>query len=183
MKEKQVACIILFLLAAGMGYGMKKFHSNLVTRQAEARTAEDEASAAEFQRENAQKQLAVLESQTQGVRDYFDQWLPHLGSVGSVAKEEQKIFDLIKSAQIFASSQRTEVAQATVAKEAFIPKKLRAHLVIQDNYTKTMNWIGGLEDALPSCRIATIKMTKGVSRNDVKVEVTIDFPLIASGNG
>jgi hypothetical protein len=109
--------------------------------------------------------------------------LPYLGSAGAVSKEEQKIFDLIKSAQIFASSQRTEVVAASSNKEAFIPKKLSAHLVIQDDYTKAMNWIGSLEEALPSCRIATMKMTRGVSRNDVKVEVTIDFPLIASGNG
>jgi hypothetical protein len=183
MKEKQTACVLLFLMAIGMGYGMKKFHANLVTRQAEARAAEEEAASSENMRDNARNQLVVLKGRTQGLRDYFDQWLPYLGSAGAVSKEEQKIFDLIKSAQIFASSQRTEVVAASSNKEAFIPKKLSAHLVIQDDYTKAMNWIGSLEEALPSCRIATMKMTRGVSRNDVKVEVTIDFPLIASGNG
>ncbi|MEM8954735.1 MAG: hypothetical protein AAGD22_11330 [Verrucomicrobiota bacterium] len=182
MKEKQTACVIVFLLAFAMGYGMKKFHATLVERQAEARAAEAEARTEENLRENTEKQLAVLKMGTRSLRDYFDQWLPHLGSAGAVEKEEQKIFDLIKSAQIFASSQRTEVKAASGDKEAFIPQKLSAHLVIQDNYTKTMNWMGSLEEALPSCRIANIKLTRGVSRNDVQVEVTIDFPLIASGN-
>jgi hypothetical protein len=183
MKEKQTACVLLFLVAIGLAYGMNKFHTNLVTRQAEATAAENEAEGAEFQRANAQKQLAVLKVRTQGVRDYFDQWLPHLGSAGSVEKEEKKIFDLIKSAQIFAASQRMEVTKASGDKDAFIPSKLRAHLVIQDDYTRTMNWIGSLEEALPSCRFSSLKMTRGISKNDVKVEVTVDFPLIASGNG
>ena len=180
MKDKQVACIILAFVIAGLAYGMQTFHRKLVGLQQEVASTESEVDTARSTRDQASINLKKLKEETKGLRDYFDLWQPYLGSAAGVQRQEQKVFDTIKNAAVFASSQRTEIVQNNGSKEAFIPKKLRAHLVIQDDYAKTMNWFGTLEQELPTSRISNFKMTKGVSRNDVQLEITVDFPLIAT---
>ena len=85
--------------------------------------------------------------------------------------------EIVKSGQVFATSQRTEVL-SNDKDNGFIPKRLRAHLIIQDEYSKTLNWLGNLEESLPSSRLSNYRLTRGLSGNDVQLEITLDWPLI-----
>lgn len=179
MKDKQMACIVLGLMIALMAFGIQKMRQKKVAMQAEADEAKEKAEAAEFQRKTSERALADLKQESAGLREYSEKWLPYLGSVWNTEQEEQRIIEIVKTGQVFATSQRTEVLNSD--KDGFISKRLRAHIVIQDDYSKTLNWLGHLEESLPSSRISTYRLMRGLSANDVQMEITLDLPLITTG--
>ena len=83
MKDKQMACIILGFLIVVAAFGLQKVHGKLKMLQMEVATAKDEAEAAEFQRESTEKALRILKADTAGLRDFFDKWMPYLGSASN----------------------------------------------------------------------------------------------------
>lgn len=178
MKDKQMACVVLGLMIALMAFGIQKVRQKKVAMQAEADEAKEKAEASDFQRKTSEKALADLKVQSEGLRQYSEKWLPYLGSVWNTEQEEQRIIEIVKSGQVFATSQRTEVLN--VEKVGFISKRLRAHVVIQDDYAKSLNWLGHLEESLPSSRISSYRLTRGLSANDVQMEITLDLPLITT---
>ncbi len=182
MKEKQMACIVIALLIAIVGYGMQKMRSELNSIRKEAGDAESKAKASEFQRGESEKKLTDLKQKSSGLREYFEKWLPYMASTWNTEQEEQRIIELIKSGQVFATSQRTQIL-GQKSKSGFIQKRLRAHLKIQDEYIKTMNWLGHLEESMPTSRISTYRISKGGGGNDINIEVLMDVPLIQTGQG
>lgn len=179
MKEKQMACIVLGLMIAAMAFGIQKMRQKNVAMQTEADEAKEKAEASDFQRKTTERALADLKTKSAGLRTYFEKWLPYLGSVWNTETEEQRITEIVKSGQVFATSQRTEIVQGE--NERFISKRLRAFLVIQDEYSKSLNWLGHLEESLPSSRISKYRLTRGLGGNDVQMEITLDLPLITTG--
>lgn len=176
-----MACIVLAIFVAMMFFGIQKMRMKKVAMQAAADEAKEKAEAAEFQRKTSETSLVRLRAESEELRQYFEQWLPYLSGVYTAEQEEQKIIDIVKTGQVFATSQRTEVINND-KDNGFIPKRLRAHLVIQDEYAKTLNWLGNLEESLPSSRISNYRLTRGLSGNDVQMEVTLDLPLINTGS-
>ncbi|MFV1993869.1 MAG: hypothetical protein ACC661_00420 [Verrucomicrobiales bacterium] len=181
MKDKQMACIFLGLLVAVMAFGLQKMRMKTSAMEATAAEAKETAIAAEFERKTVENEIAELKKGTVTLRDYFETWLPYLGSRWNKEQEEQRIIDLVKTGQIFATSQRTEIVPTKGG--GFIAERLRAHFMIQDDYTKSMNWLGRLEESLPSSRIETFRLTRGTSGNDVQMEIVLDVPLITTGGG
>ena len=180
MKGKQVACIFLAIIVALMFFGIQKMRQKKVAMQKQADEAREKAEASETQRKDSEISLVKLRADSEELRQYFEQWLPYLSSMSDAEQEEQRVIEILKAGQVFATSQRTEVLQ-NEKDSGFIAKRLRAHIVIQDEYSKTLNWLGTLEESLPSSRISNYRMTSGLSGNDVQMEVTMDLPLIKTG--
>ncbi|MCS7009198.1 MAG: hypothetical protein NZL93_04590, partial [Chthoniobacterales bacterium] len=59
-----------------------------------------------------------------------------------------------------------------------IPAIMRASLSIEDNYVSVLNWIGLIEEELPTLRTASISITKGERPNDIRTELVFEVPLI-----
>jgi hypothetical protein len=63
------------------------------------------------------------------------------------------------------------------ASNATIPQIVRAHLTIEDDFIKTINWLGDLESKLPSARITSLALARGQSGNDLRMDLVVDVPL------
>ncbi|MEC7863140.1 MAG: hypothetical protein VYC70_11005, partial [Verrucomicrobiota bacterium] len=87
----------------------------------------------------------------------------------------------IKQAGIITLSQVYETVDHV--KGGTIPKTLNAKLVFEDDYVKTLNWLANLEASLPAIRVSNCKLSKGQSGNDIKMELSIDIPIISSEEG
>jgi hypothetical protein len=58
-----------------------------------------------------------------------------------------------------------------------IPQIVRAHLTIEDDFAKTLNWLGDVESKLPISRVSNLDISRGQSGNDVRVNAVVDIPL------
>ena len=60
---------------------------------------------------------------------------------------------------------------------------LNAQIVLEDDYVKVFNWLAKLESSVPSARVSSCKLTKGQSGNDLKMDLSIDLPIVKDKKG
>ena len=61
---------------------------------------------------------------------------------------------------------------------SLITKVLKAELLFEDDYHKSLDWLGDVERTLPAARISKCRLTKGTTSNDIKMEMTVELPVI-----
>lgn len=177
MQEKQIACVVLVLMMAVFVYGTQRSYSKLLKEQKAALEARQAAQKTETAATRAKKDLTQLKEATAELRKFAQAWSPHVEAVKSSQATEQQVIDLIEDAGVFALSQRFELLDQK--KEAVIKKRLRAHITIEDHYSKALNWMASVESAIPVCRVASCRLSHGKSGNDIRMELILDFPIIS----
>lgn len=179
MNNKHLACTVLGLLIGAMGYWTNASHNKLsVAREAEemSRAAYD---GAVFARSADQRKMIILKKNTEGVRDYLGQWEPHIKQAKNAQFGEALINLRIKQADVITLSQAFETVD--YVKGGTIPKTLKARLVFEDDYIKTLNWLANLEGSMPASRVSSCKLSKGQSGNDIKMDLIVDIPILETG--
>jgi hypothetical protein len=58
-----------------------------------------------------------------------------------------------------------------------MPSAVRASIVLEDDYAKTVNWIGEMERKLPLARMTSCRLTGGDNGRQVHAEVILEVPL------
>lgn len=176
MNNKHLACAFLGMVVAAMVYGTMMFN-NKVKAADEEREVAERANEGAVQALNAQRQsLSFLKKKTKGLRDYLDAWEPHLRQVRDAQFGESLINLHIKRGNMVTLSSRFNARPHD--KGGTIPQRLVGTLVFEDDYGKSLNWLADLEGALPASRISSCRLTKGQSGNDVKMELSIDVPIL-----
>ena len=49
---------------------------------------------------------------------------------------------------------------------------------MQDEYSKTLNWLGELERKLPLARVTTCRLKQGETGRQVSLEIRFEIPMI-----
>lgn len=177
MNSKHLACIVVGLLLLGMLQGTLWMNNRMTKMQGEAAAAEQKASAASFQLMNEQRQLDALKASSKGLIDYLTTWQPYFDAVDSSQNAELKISMRIKQDSLTSLSQRYEVVGNT---NKALPKVMRAHVSFDDNYARLLNWLGRIENQLPTMRIYSLRIAKGTGPDDLKVDAVFEQPLLSN---
>ncbi|MDA7605521.1 hypothetical protein N8631_01945 [Verrucomicrobiales bacterium] len=133
-----------------------------------------------FARSAEQRKMVILKKNTLNSRGYLNHWKPYIKQAKNAQFGEALINLRIKQAGIITLSQVYETLD--YVKGGTIPKTLNAKLVFEDDYLKTLNWLANLEASLPAIRVSNCKLSKGQSGNDIKMELSLDIPIIDSEN-
>lgn len=176
MNNKHLAATFLGLLIAAMAYGTLTFRNKVKAATEERDNAQSSYDSAVFQRTSQQRSLVILENGTKGIREYLNLWWDELGKPRNAQFGEALINLRIKRGDIVSLSQNFE--SVDYEKGGTIPRTLQARLVFEDDYGKSINWLADLEASLPACRVSTCRISKGQSGNDIKMEVTVDLPIL-----
>jgi len=48
---------------------------------------------------------------------------------------------------------------------------------VEDDFIKTLNWLGEIESKLPTARVSSLDIARGQSGNDIHMNVVVDIPL------
>lgn len=176
MKDKQVACLLLLILVAGLVYGTQKTYKMMMASRAEAAENVSAAQTAKLKFSTVQVALNRLKAETQGLREFHAAWEPFFQATGGPQGTEQAVIDSVKSADVFAVSQRFELLDRK--NDPYVKNILRAHLTIEDEYSKVFNWLADLEEAIPTSRVTSCKLLRGAAGDDIHLELIVDLPII-----
>lgn len=176
MTNHKTACMILVLLIAGMLYGVNQLRNAAATKAQAAEATRTEAETAEQQAQLAQIQLKTLESKTARLRSIYEEWEPHFKNCKTPQDAEQKIAEVIREGDVFLISQKFDARD--LDKTALVSKAVVADLIVEDDYSKTLNWLGRLEESLPSCRITKCNLTRGDRGNNIHLELQVQIPVV-----
>lgn len=175
MNNHKTACVLLLALIAGILYGVNSLRNSTSAARETAQMSQSEAETAEQQAQLANIQLKTLDSKTSQLRLVFGEWKPHFEAHTTAQDAEQRIAEVIREGDVFLISQKFETTE--VGKESIIEEALVADLVVEDDYSKTLNWLGRLEEAIPSCRITRCQILRGDRGNDVHLELQVHIPI------
>jgi hypothetical protein len=183
VNQKHIACLLILFLCVVAVQGVMIVRKNAVNMQAAAETARRDAEAAAVA---LRAQSAILDDLTRKSSDllaYLDAWEPHLSRFITQESAELDVSALIKQAGLILLAQRFEVApnksntSVPNSADGTIPQIVRAHLAIEDDFIKSINWLGELESKLPSARISNLELARGQSGNDLRMNLVVDVPL------
>lgn len=184
MNNKHIASLLVLFLCVVIVQGVSMVRTRATTMQAAAETAQRETETATVMLRTQRAILDDLKHKTSDLLDYLDQWEPHLSRLATPESGEINVNALIKEAGLILLAQRFEVvpnksggASVPNAANTTIPQIVRAHLTIEDEFIKTINWLGNLESKLPSARVSSLALARGQSGNDLRMDLVVDVPL------
>ena len=176
MNNKHMACTVLGMAIIGMAYATMGFHNKLKLAKDEEQAAKTAYDSAVFGCNAQQRSFIILREKTKAIREYLAQWEPHLKQTRNPQFGEALINLRIKQDDIITLSQGFETVEQD--KGGTIEKTLQARLVFEDDYIKTLNWLANLEGSMPAIRVTSCRLSKGQSGNDIKMELTVDVPIV-----
>jgi hypothetical protein len=176
MNGKKIACIILMMIVAGFAYSSQVMQKRTAAMKEQAEAADLDANTAQGAREQAEIKLKTLDYDTSDLRAFLKSWEPVISRIQSGQDAEQLIMGLVRNSGILVVSQKFELKDNRV--NTLVPKILQGTLTVQDEYAKTMNWLGDLERKLPFARITSCRMKQGETTRQVSLELHFDVPLV-----
>lgn len=183
MNQKHIACLLILFLCALTVQGVMMVRKRAVNMQAAAKTAQRDAEAAGVALRAQSAISDDLARKSSDLLKYLDAWEPHLSRFTTQESGELDVSALIKQAGLILLAQRFEVlpnkpnTSVPNAADGTIPQIVRAHLTIEDDFIKSINWLGELESKLPSARISNLELARGQSGNDLRMNLVVDVPL------
>lgn len=181
MNNHKSACFLLILLIAGLLFGVSKLRNASNSARDVADSVRIEAEGAEQKAQLSDFQLKTLDSKTSELREVYAEWIPFFDSCGTPQEAEQKIVEVIRKGDVFMISQKFSKQQ--LEKGDQISSALVADLVVEDDYSKALNWLGEIEKSIPHSRISKCVILRGDRGNDIHMDVQVQIPiLLAEGN-
>ena len=180
MTNKHFGCLALGLFILLMAHWTNASYKKLRSARDAEEMSRSAYDGAVFARSAEQRKMVILKRKTIDSREYLNQWEPYIRQAKNAQFGEALINLRIKQGGIITLSQVYETVDHV--KGGTIPETLNAKLVFEDDYVKTLNWLAGLEGSLPAVRVSNCKLSKGQSGNDIKMELSLDIPIINSEN-
>lgn len=179
MNGKKIACVVLLMILAGIAYGTQIMQKRAKGMLDEASAAETDAKTAETQSKVADTEVTNLKFKTQDLRQFLKDWEPGIKRIQTTQEAEQALQSIVRNSRIFTVSQKLEVRENRESK--ITPKVLQGTLIVQDEYAKTLNWLGELERKLPLTRITSCRIKQGETGRQVNVEIHFEIPIVNLG--
>ncbi|MGC1481718.1 MAG: hypothetical protein WA771_14555 [Chthoniobacterales bacterium] len=176
MNRKHFAAIVVGLLAVLLLQVVVEMRKRLASVQTEVAEAQATVSATELLLNTERNAMRDIRENSASMLAFLDAWTPPLGAIDTPESGELHVASRVKEANLITLAQRFEVA-AVQGNDA-IPRTIRAHLTFEDDYAKTMNWLGNIEETMPSSRVTDLRVARGEGGNDIRVSLVIDVPLL-----
>ena len=176
MKGTKVACLVLLMVLAGIAYG-----SQMMAKKKNAIVEERENANIEFEDarqkcELAETTLGTFTSTSAELRDFLKLWEPHIDRLDSAQEAENALLSIVRASGVLVLSQKTEPKENRG--NLFIPKSLVGSIIVQDDYAKTMNFLGELERTLPLARITQCHIKQGDIGQRINLEIHVEIPIV-----
>lgn len=183
MNGKKIACVLLLMLIGIASYCGQIVHQKTEAKRAEAESAIDEATAQRGKLETAKIMTEKLRFESDELIRFVRSWAPYADRLQTQSEVEESVLASLRAANMLILSQRFEVRQMQAKNSGstavgVIPKIVRAALVLEDDYAKTLNWIGELERRLPMARMMNCRLTGGDNGRQVHAEISLEVPLV-----
>jgi hypothetical protein len=176
MNGKKIACVVLMMIIAGIAYGAQIMQKRAKAMQEEALMAESDARNAETEHKLVETAITKLKYDTQDLSQFLKEWEPIVKRIQSTQEAEQALQSAVRNSRIVTLSQKSDARENR--ESAVVPKIVQGTLIVQDEYVKTMNWLGELERKIPLIRITSCRLKQGETGRQVNLELRFDIPIV-----
>jgi hypothetical protein len=176
MNGKQIACILLLSLIAAIVYGGQMVNKTAEAMRKSARAAEDAAISADSARKTSEIKLQTVTAESEEILRFLAAWTPIIDGIQTGQDIEEAIQSSIRASSLYVDSQKFEAKVTRTGK--VLARIIKAAIVAEDEYSKTMNWLGELEKKVPLARITICRITPGKDPKSIRLELSIEVPIL-----
>lgn len=179
MNQKHIAALIVGLCILAFvqtTLWMKDRLAAMVKQEQAASAAAQKAANEEIQE---RKKLEALTLSSSELISFLEAWEPFFSSMNTPQAAEFGISNRLKSSNLVTLSQRYE--SAALKDGGVIPRVMRANLTIDDNYARTLNWLGQIEKEIPTLRVSSLRISRGQTAGDIRADLVLEVPLASDG--
>jgi hypothetical protein len=179
MNTKQLACLILIAIMAGV------IQLGLTLRKGAAAVAEEARKEEDVEKSEISKRDAVLnglnglKKQSGDLLAFIAEWEPQFAVFQEQQSAETIISMKVRSDRLATLQQRyQQIPHKMNGKDVeTLPNLARATLTFEDSYPKLLNWLGEMERIHPTMRVWSITLSKGSRGDDLRMELVLEVPL------
>lgn len=183
MNNKHIACLIIAFVCVLIIQGILMIRNRTTQMQSAEQGALRDVETAQVTLRAQRALLDDLKRKSSDLLGYLEAWEPYFSQIPTSEAGEIYINSLVKEAGLILLAQRFELVQ-NKSDSAFpnmpnntIPQIVRAHLTIEDDFIKSINWLGTFEQTVPIARVSNIEISRGQSGNDLRMNLVLDVPL------
>lgn len=176
MNKKHLAVVVVGLLGFLFLQFLLSMQGSVSKR---LREVEEKAAAEQAMRERLageQMQLQRLEEGARALLTLLKEWEPLFQKFGSPQSFEAEMAVRVRQAGLVSLAQRFE--KSSVKNISSIPEAVRGFFAFDDEYSKLLNWMGNLEQDIPTLRVASVRLTRGTRPSDIRMELLVEQPLL-----
>jgi len=179
MNGKQMACVVLLMIIGAITYGAQLVHKRAELALLSASEAQMAADAAAARTESANNALQVAKHDARELQRFLAAWTPQIQQMGTLQEVEEAIQVNTREKGVFVVSQRFE--DKVNSGNRMMPRSVFASMVIEDDYSKVMNWFGEMERRLPLARVLNCRISAASTGRQIHMEISLEVPLMNLG--
>ncbi len=176
MNGKKVACLVLIMIIATFVYGAQTMQNAAAAMLKEKDIANEEYIDAETECFKEEAGLVRHTDETRELRQFLTTWTPVINKFQSGQDAEQELMKTIRNNSLLTLTQKFEVRENHT--NPLVPRSFLASLTVQDEFSKTMNWLGEIERKIPVARVTSCRVKQGDAGRRVNMEIHFEIPLI-----
>ena len=176
MNGKQMACIVLLMIIGAVTYGAQIVHKKAEAAVLAAQDAQTDASASDSEQQIAKIKLDKAKAENKELQRFLQAWTPQIQRLASRQEVESAVQANTRDKGVFVVNQRFE--DKTNLNNRMMAKSVLATLIIEDDYSKVLNWLGDLEKRIPLVRVTSCRISAASTGRQVHMEVAMEVPLI-----
>lgn len=175
MNKKHLAVFIVgFLIVLVVQVAMMA-RRHLESLNKDMEEAKVKVSTLETQKRTSEAIFRQLEENSKSMITFLGDWRDAFSVIDSQESAELLLTSRIKQSGLISLMQRFE---SVPIKSETIAKLVRVHMTFEGDYVKAMNWLGQIEQELPSSRIPSLRIVRGETGNDIKMTLVLDLPIL-----
>jgi hypothetical protein len=179
MNAKHLSCVILFILVAALFQGTMMLHQRWMTAMEATRDAEDRHNTANKEQADAAKILDTVRRDTAARRKYLEMWRQKFEQSGTEIAAKNEFTRMLKRFPTLIQFV-TNTSGAVENKDmGYVNRRITNTVKLEGDAEKTVQLLASIERELPTSRISMLEIRKGQRGNDVELDLSVEFPLLA----
>lgn len=181
MNSKHLACVLLFAVICGLFQGTMMLNQKMISAVDLAQDARARHETASSKHNSSKMLLEAARVKTAAHRKYLDMWRPKFEQSGTsdiAAKNEfgrmlKRFPTLVQF--MFQTSAPVENKDMT-----FVNRRITSSVKLEGDAEKAIQLLSSIERELPTSRISSLEIRKGQRGNDIELDLSVEFPLLAA---
>jgi len=181
MNTKHLACVLLFAVVIGLFMGTKVLNERMVTASEAAEDARTRHEGTKAKHIMARAALEKNKADTAPHRKFLEMWRVKFEQGGSepiTAKNEfGRMLKRFPNLTPFGNQTNPPVENKDMT---YVNRRVATTVKLEGDAEKAIQLLASIERELPTSRISSLEIRKGQRNNDIELDLSVEFPLIAA---
>ena len=181
MNAKHLACVLLFAVIIGLFQGTMMLNQRMLTAMEAANDAKDRQEATSARHTMTRGVLETARIKTAAHRKFLEMWRPkfEIGGSDTVSAKNEfgRMLKRYPSLIPFMNQTSSPVENKDMT---YVNRRVTSSVKLEGDAEKAIQLLSSIERELPTSRISSLEIRKGQRGNDVELDLSVEFPLLAA---